>query len=248
MPPAPRESARRPSPTGWRIKWIGDAFREYSDEELDRDDFDWEALDAADAQRWSDYQVHLAALLPELPPGLSCFRVGGEGDWVTTHDAWVEWWSDASPDAFTVQLICCTPTGVVKGSRALARYERVVVHYTGRVVLTGAPRDQVHGWLDDAQTAVLRDELDRAPDGGFEQRFRLWPDGEFGVAFDDAVVVRAPVEPSAWKAVVDRRVRERERSWRVVSRGYDAAAAVAKLGRFHLSNAHFEIQQRLGRR
>jgi hypothetical protein len=140
-------------------------------------------VDALQAGYWS----HVDAVRSRLPGALQLFA--GQPDEIgraDLHDGRVEWWALDRSRSFTLQVIC----GWVQ-----IGYRRLVIQYRGRVELFGASESDVAGWLDDAETELLYDEVDIAADNRFEHRFLLWPRGEFGVRFEDAVVVSAP---SSW--------------------------------------------------
>jgi hypothetical protein len=125
------------------------------------------------------YRAHMTSVLPRLPETLHIFA--GQPDamgYVSLHDGRIEWWAFDDDRSFTLQVICgWLPIG----------YRRLVIQYRGHVELFGASESDVAGWLDDAKTEFLDDEVDVAPDNRFEHRFLLWPQGEFGVRFEDAV-------------------------------------------------------------
>ncbi|MBO9555037.1 hypothetical protein [Cellulomonas sp.] len=69
-------------------------------------------------------------------------------------------------------------------------YEFAAVTYRGASIVGGAEEPR-RLRLDDEQTEILYDEVDR--DGArFVHRLRLWPTGEITVTFDDVEVVRSP--------------------------------------------------------
>jgi hypothetical protein len=58
--------------------------------------------------------------------------------------------------------------------------------------LFGATEQQIARWLGDGRTELLFQEVDVAPDGRFEHRHLLRPEGEFGVRFADIAVDSMP--------------------------------------------------------
>ena len=68
-------------------------------------------------------------------------------------------------------------------------YRRTVIQYRD-AELFGADEATLASWLEDPETEMLQDEIDRR-EGSYEHRHLLWPRGEFGVRFGDAVIVTA---------------------------------------------------------
>jgi hypothetical protein len=141
--------------------------------------------------RRAGYWSHVDVVRSRLPDALQLFA--GQPDEIgraSLHDGRVEWWALDGARSFTLQVIC----GWVQ-----IGYRRLVIQYRGHVELFGASESDIAGWLDDAETELLYDEVDIAADNRFEHRLLLWPRGEFGVRFEDAVVVSAP---SSWETKV----------------------------------------------
>jgi hypothetical protein len=130
------------------------------------------------------------AVRSRLPEALLLFT--GQPDemgYVSLHDGRVEWWVLDATRSLTLQVICGDPQ---------IGYRRLVIQYRGHVDVFGASESDVAGWLDDAETELLHTEVDIADDNRFEHRFLLWPQGEFGVRFEDVVVVSASASSSTY--------------------------------------------------
>jgi hypothetical protein len=151
------------------------------------------------------YRAHIEAVRPRLPAALRLFA--GEQDdlgWVSLHDGVVEWWVLDRPRSLTLQLFC--------GDGRIG-YRRIVLQYRGRVELIGADERDLARWLDDPHTEFLYNEIDILDDRRFEHRHLLWPQGEFGVRFEDVVVVSAPVPGSTFTLVWRRKRLEASRAF-----------------------------------
>lgn len=128
--------------------------------------------DGVEARR-AGYWSHEDAVRSRLPEALQLFA--GQPDEIgraDLHDGRVEWWALDGARSFTLQVIC----GWVQ-----IGYRRLVIQYRGHVELFGASESDVAGWLDDASTELLYDEVDIAADDRLEHRFLRLPRGEFGV-------------------------------------------------------------------
>ncbi len=168
-----------------------------------------------DEARRTDYLSHVQAMLPRLPEALRPFT--GEPDemgHVTLHDGRVEWWPLDEARSFTVQVIC----GYLQ-----IGYRRLIIQYRGQVEIFGASESDVAGWLNDAETEFRYDEVDVASDGRFEHRFLLWPRGEFGVRFEDVVLVSAPTSYNAYDLVWRRKRFESSATFKRVKKAWETA-------------------------
>ena len=119
-----------------------------------------------------------------------------EAGYVSLHDGRVEWWALDGATSSTLQVL---------GGDEQLGYRRLVIQYRGRVEVFGASESDIAGWLDEAETELLYDEVDVTENGRFEHRLLLWPQGEFGVRFEDAVLVSAPVPASTYWLVIRRK-------------------------------------------
>ena len=156
---------------------------------------EWHGGGLSDAEyeaRLEHCRDHHERLRPRLPAGLRL--LAGEPDdlgYVSLHDAVVDWWVLDGSRSLAMEVFC--------GDEEIG-YRRLVVQYRGRVELVGACEGDLRRWLDDSRTEFLYDEVDVLDDGRFEHRHLLWPEGEFGVRFEDVVVIAAHVLASgAWE-------------------------------------------------
>jgi hypothetical protein len=160
------------------MKWLT---RRWTQGELSEDEE--AAVDAG-------YLSHVQAVRSRLPEALWLFA--GQPDemgYVSLHDGRVEWWVLDGARSLTLQVIC--------GDHQIG-YRRLVIQYRGQVDVFGASESDVAGWLDDAETELLYDEVDIADENRFEHRSLLRPQGEFGVRFEDVVVVSASASSSTY--------------------------------------------------
>lgn len=74
-------------------------------------------------------------------------------------------------------------------------YEWVQIRYDNAEIVPSGAASNFEEWPL-TEREVGADELERLPDGRFEHRFLLWPDGEFGVRFSACRVTRRPADPS----------------------------------------------------
>ena len=182
------------------------------------------------------YRAHVQAVLAHLPGPLRVFA-GEPDEWghVSLHDGRVEWCAFDAARSFTLQVFC--------GDEQLG-YRRLVIQYRGRVELFGASESAIAGWFDDAETEVLYDEVDVAEEGRFEHRFLLWPRGEFGVRFGDALVVSAPAPASTYSLVMRRRRLESSAAVGRLLNGWEAGRRKVRSLRLRLDDLRWAVRRR----
>jgi len=142
--------------------------------------------DAEVDEHTAAYQQHREAVLPQLPDDLK--TLAGQpidGHHRNLHDGRVEAWEAELPDRIVLQIVC----GDVRH-----RYERLQIEYRG-AELIGASEHNLAAWLGNERTELLYQEVDAIPDGRFEHRHLLWPQGEFGIRFTDISVTATTVTP-----------------------------------------------------
>ena len=185
--------------------------------------------------RLDQCRSHHEALLPRLPPGLRLLL--GEQDelgYITLHDGAVEWWASDGSRSLTLELVC---------GNEQVHYRRVLIQYRGRVELVGADEHDLRRWLNDLHTEFLYDEVDVLSDGRFEHRHLLSNDEEFGVRFEDIVVVSAPLSVSALREYWRRRRFEFSSAYVRLVWAHAAGRELAWDIRRHLSNLAFAVDQ-----
>lgn len=141
------------------------------------------------------YLAHNREVLPALPESLRAFA--GEEDaygFVSLHDGRIEWWALALPDRSLTLAVFC-------GDKQIG-YRRLTLQYEGRIELVGTNFAQLAAWLDHPETEMLYDEVDVIAQDRFEHRHLLWPAGEFGVRFDRANTISAPVGEEVYGQVL----------------------------------------------
>ena len=191
----------------------------------------WDEEEALDA----GYRSHLEAVLPRLPASVRVFA--GEPDeagYVSLHDGVVEWWARDGAKTLTLQIFC--------GDDLELGYRRLVVQYRGRVEIFGASERELADWLADAETQLLYDEIDVAGDGRFEHRFLLWPRGEFGVRFEDALVVSAAAAWETREVVWRRQILESSPTFARLLRAWETGHRRTRNVRSRLDNVQVIVQ------
>jgi hypothetical protein len=192
------------------------------------------------------YQRHREAVLPRLPDGLRL--LAGEPDdlgYVSLHDGEVDWWVLDGSRSLTLEVVCSFES--VEASAAPGGCRRVVIQYRERVELIGANEADLQRWLDNARTVFLYDEVDVLDDGRFEHRHLLWPRGEFGVRFDDIVVVSVPMPGSVLREYLRRRDFESSAAFPRLVWAREAKRNLAHDLRRRLANLAFAIEEFRGR-
>jgi len=142
--------------------------------------------DAEVAEHTAAYQRHCEAVLPRLPDDLK--TLAGQpiaGHYRVLHDGRVEAWEAELPDGLVLHVVC---GGFQHG------YERLSIEYRD-AELFGTDEHQLATWLANDGTELLYQEVDALPDGRFEHRHLLWPQGEFGIRFHDIYVTATTATP-----------------------------------------------------
>ena len=139
--------------------------------------------DAEVDERTAAYKRHRQVVLPSLPADLQALAGEpiSERFWVL-HDGRVETWEAHLPERCVLVIVSW---GKECG------FHRLRIKYLD-AELFGATEQQIARWLCDDRTQLLFQEVDVAPDGRFEHRHLLWPEGEFGVRFVDIGVDSMP--------------------------------------------------------
>lgn len=119
--------------------------------------------------RCGAYSEHLGKLLPDLPEPL--LALARDHD---LHDGRVVAYVLNPPERVELSIVC---GDLQRG------YRRLTLDYRCAELTSATDAATLPGLLDDQDTELLYDEIDRAPDGRFEHRHLLWPRGEFGVRF-----------------------------------------------------------------
>jgi hypothetical protein len=135
--------------------------------------------DAQVAERTAAYARHRETVIRRRPDDLKALAgEPGRGRHWDLHDGRVEAWEARTPERFVLYVV----SGDVR-----CGYQRLQIEYRNPE-LFGATEQELAAWFGDARTELLYQEVDALPDGRFEHRHLLWPEGEFGIRFGDISV------------------------------------------------------------
>jgi hypothetical protein len=132
------------------------------------DAYDYEGLVRA-------YWAHIDMLLPTASPSIR------ELAHLNLHDArFEEVIIDVQSRSIKIRLI---------GGDRQHGYCALALVYRG-AVLDGMATSEVKYLVERPRTEILYDEIDTVDSGRYEQRFLIWPEGEFAIRFEDVGLSR----------------------------------------------------------
>jgi hypothetical protein len=138
------------------------------------DDVEWE-------RRRADYADHLNTIGSDLGDGADELIAS-----VNLHDAQVQEWACAD-GVFKLRVLA---GDLQRG------YEFVTLLYED-AELHGATAGDLARWrVTEPGVDFIEDEVDIRPDGRYEHRLLLWPEGEFAVTFRALRLAFEPAQPS----------------------------------------------------
>jgi hypothetical protein len=142
------------------------------------------ALGGLSDSEWTRRLREYAAHIEEIQ---ALLRAGADElvNAVHLHDGQVAEWRYSENETLMLRVL----TGDLQ-----RRYEWTTLRYS-TASLIGATVDDLQLWCpspDGQVSEIIDDEIDIAPDGRFEHRMLLSPQGEFGVRFDALAIERRP--------------------------------------------------------